>query len=724
MRVLILLRGAPGCGKTTWIESNGLKPYSLSADDLRVMCQSPILGVDGSYGISQSNDGIVWKTLFQLLEARMQRGELTVIDATNSKTAEMNRYKALASEYRFRIILVDMTTVPIEVCKKQNSMRPEFKQVPEDIIDMMYARFATQTVPPGIKVIAPDQIESIWYKPIDLSHYKKIHHIGDIHGCYTALNNYLKGEIHADEFYIFTGDYIDRGLENAEVVKFLYSIFELPNILLLEGNHERWLHCYGKGIESRSQEFECHTKQELISAGITEKDARILYRKFAQCAYYKFNNQIVLVTHGGLSMIPNNLSLVATEEMIKGTGQYDDYEAVAHTFDEKMADGVYQIFGHRNTKSLPVKLSKRCFDLENSVEFGGALRIVTLDSNGFSTIEIPNPVFRELNIKTKNDIAPIDIESLVASMRSNKYIAEKKFGHISSFNFTPKAFYDKAWDDQTTKARGLFIDTENWQVVARAYEKFFNINERTETKFSVLRNVLEFPVTAYVKENGFLGLVSYDRKTDDLFIASKSTPEGPYASYLKEIFFSQVNDIDAVKRYLKSNNVTLVFECIDPENDPHIIKYPKKKVVLLDIVENNIHFKKRPYFDVAYVADMLHIECKHLAVVLPDWQSFCDWYYKVMENDYQYNGNHIEGFVVEDADGFMIKVKLHYYHMWKHLRGVVDSVNQTGYYKRTSSLVSKEENLFYGWYKTIGKDLPGEKDIITLRDAFYNSFTL
>ena len=33
MRVLLLLRGSAGCGKSTWIEQNGLKPYTLSADD-------------------------------------------------------------------------------------------------------------------------------------------------------------------------------------------------------------------------------------------------------------------------------------------------------------------------------------------------------------------------------------------------------------------------------------------------------------------------------------------------------------------------------------------------------------------------------------------------------------------------------------------------------------------------------------------------------------------
>ena len=48
MRVLLLLRGSAGCGKSTWIEQNGLKPYALSADDIRLLCQSPVLQPDGT----------------------------------------------------------------------------------------------------------------------------------------------------------------------------------------------------------------------------------------------------------------------------------------------------------------------------------------------------------------------------------------------------------------------------------------------------------------------------------------------------------------------------------------------------------------------------------------------------------------------------------------------------------------------------------------------------
>ena len=121
MRTLLLLRGSPGCGKSTWIEQNGLKQYALSADDIRMMCSSPQLDVDGKFSIDQNNDSIVWSTLFKLLEVRMQNGEFTVIDATNSKTSEMNRYKELCTAYKYRIYCVDFTNIPIEVAKERNA---------------------------------------------------------------------------------------------------------------------------------------------------------------------------------------------------------------------------------------------------------------------------------------------------------------------------------------------------------------------------------------------------------------------------------------------------------------------------------------------------------------------------------------------------------------------------------------------------------------------------
>ncbi|MCI8287353.1 MAG: serine/threonine protein phosphatase, partial [Lachnospiraceae bacterium] len=456
MRILLLLRGSASCGKSTWIAQNGLKPYTLSADDIRLLCQSPIMLADGSAGISQSNDGTVWKTLFSILEIRMQRGDFTVIDATNSKTSEMNRYKEMCETYRYRIYCVDFTDIPIEEVKRRNAGRETFKKVPEGVIDNMYSRFRTQKIPSGIKVIRPDELDTIWLKRFDMSNYKKIHHIGDIHGCNTVLQRYLEnnGGLKDDEMYIFVGDYIDRGVENAEVVKFLISIMNRKNVLMLEGNHERWLWLWANDCTGRSKEFELITKPALDAAGINKKDVRQLYRKFGQCAYYKYGENIYLVTHAGLSTLPQNLSLVATEQMIKGVGNYDDFEKIAETFFDTTPDNCYQIHGHRNTKQMPARVNDRVFNLEGQVEYGGCLRCVQVDESGIHCTELENEVYKTPEMQKAQGVVESSIADIIISLRGNKYIQEKKFGNISSFNYTDKAFYDRVWDAQTTKARG------------------------------------------------------------------------------------------------------------------------------------------------------------------------------------------------------------------------------------------------------------------------------
>lgn len=726
MRILLLLRGSAGCGKSTWIEQNGLKPYTLSVDDIRLLCQSPIMQVDGTEGISQANDNLTWKTLFNLLETRMQKGEFTVIDATNSKTSEMNRYKEMCNTYRYRIYCVDFTDIPIEEVKRRNANRESLKRVPDEAIDKMYSRFATQKIPSGIKVIKPNELDTIWMKMFDLSEYKRIHHIGDIHGCNTALQKYLSdnGGIKDDEFYIFTGDYIDRGLENADVINFLISIKDKKNILMLEGNHERWLWLYANNCVGKSKEFELVTKPQLEDAKIDKKDIRQLYRKFGQCAYYRYRDNVYLVTHAGLSTIPKNLSYVATDQMIRGVGNYNDFEKIAETWMNTTPDNFYQIHGHRNTKRVSIQVNDRVFNLEGRIEFGGELRCIQVDKDGIHTIEVQNEVFKTPEMQREQTVTSSSVADTIIALRSNRYIQEKKFGNISSFNFTNKAFYDKVWDEQTTKVRGLYLDTMKGKVAARAYDKFFNINERPETKFDMLQYKLQFPVTAYVKENGFLGIVSYNEYEDDLFVASKSTIDSQFAQWFKDMLYEKVSSekIAKLKEYIKENNVSFVFECVDMKNDPHIIEYPESELFLLDIVRNDMEFSKYEYDQMVDIANQFGLTHKEKAFEIATWQEFYDWYYDILEEDYEYNGRKIEGFVIEDSAGYMTKLKLTYYNFWKFMRSISHEAIRNGYIRKTSALTTPTANEFYAWVRKLhdieDKDsIPN--DICTLRRLFY-----
>ena len=161
-------------------------------------------------------------------------------------------------------------------------------------------------------------------------------------------------------------------------------------------------------------------------------------------------------------------------------------------------------------------------------------------------------------------------------------------GNISSFNFSRDAFYDNIWNGATIKARGIFINTNTEKIVARSYDKFFLLDQH---ECSTIDN-FSFPLTCYVKYDGFLGILGYDEETDELVYCSKSmkAPEGDYAQMFKDEVTKHIKDKKELKKLLKGRNVSLVFEVILPDKDEHIIKYDKSQLVLLDMVKNKIDF--------------------------------------------------------------------------------------------------------------------------------------
>lgn len=229
--------------------------------------------------------------------------------------------------------------------------------------------------------------------------------------------------------------------------------------------------------------------------------------------------------------------------------------------------------------------------------------------------------------------------------------------------------FDKAWDSVNTKARGLFVKNNN--VVARSYNKFFNIGERPETEMASLRKNLMFPVCAYVKSNGFLAMISADPvENGKLFIASKSTNEGDFAEYIRDVLDKTLTTAqqEEFAEYLHKNDCTAVFECIDPIHDPHIVEYSHPHLVLLDLVYNDFNYSHAEYNTLLDVAGHFGFYCKVLSKVIANWQEFEAFIDKWAARAY------IEGFVFEDANGFMVKYKTPWYKNWKQARGVLQQV--------------------------------------------------
>lgn len=264
------------------------------------------------------------------------------------------------------------------------------------------------------------------------------------------------------------------------------------------------------------------------------------------------------------------------------------------------------------------------------------------------------------------DNSQLSVKRMIEKLRKNPNVKEKELGNkISSFNFTRKAFKKGIWDNESVKARGLFINTETNEIVNRAYNKFFNVGEVEETTLKSLKETLAFPVRAYLKYNGFLGMLGYNEQKDELIFSSKSSIDSIHVKWFKEIFYKHLVMKGIcpllIKDFLKKQGVSLVFEVCDGVNDEHIIDLEgERKLYLLDVIDRDVKYKDQEFLR-NFVSSFAGFENKQLIRIFNDYISFYNFYKEVEEKDYLMNGKYIEGFVCKDANNFQIKIKTPYY---------------------------------------------------------------
>lgn len=721
MRTLLLLRGAMGSGKSTWVKENHLENYTLSADDFRLKITNPVLNEAGEFRISQKFDTLAWNMLMQCLEERMKQGHFTVIDATHNNRELVRKYEELAAKYRYQIYIKQFD-VPLEVCLERNNKRDEFKRVPEESIRRAHMLISETSFPKKfIPIQELSQIENYFLAKPQENGYKEVKIIGDIQGCYTVLMEAL-GTLKEDTLYVFLGDLLDRGIENRQVMDWFLENSKRKNVILIEGNHEaHWFNFANDAEVKPSKSFLKRTLPELLqpitdefhreltevnldNETVYEEDSpeyitwkeindrkkrriaeykqnlRNLHRLFRVCYFFEFNGQKYLCTHAGLTSVPK-LTYISAREMIHGVGGYET--PVGEIYEQNYLTGkcqdTIQFHGHRNVVS-----SQYSYCLEDSVEFGGNLVVATVDDKGITIDRYKNNVFtpksmfgNEVDYERKDAVYKFDdkeVESLVNSRGVNVKVLED---NILSINFKESIFRKQNWTDISIKARGLFIDRNTGEVVARSYNKFFNFGElQGVTDSRALKENLVYPLRAYRKENGFLGMVTV--RNDEFWFASKSTNVGQFRDWLKELFDKEENVVFKQKLFdlLKRENATAVFEVIH-NHDHHMVDYQDKEhLYLLDIVKNETHLHGCNV-DVDY-SDLMRSELTDLikACNIVREKEMCEDLIETHDQLLQFieeanKEEQCEGYVIVDATGFCFKLKGKWYSDWKRRRGLV-----------------------------------------------------
>ena len=728
MRTLLLLRGAQASGKSTWVTENNLEPYTLSADKIRLSIANPVLNEDGSSEISQKYNKLTWELLYQYLEMRMENGDFTIIDATHSDIKLMNKYRDLANTYKYTIYYLEFDT-PLEECLKRNRERVGYKYVPEKVIERTWETIKNNEKLPSVlkKINSIDEI--INFYTADVNEYKKIIIIGDIHSCAEPLKEVLK-DFNEETLYIFVGDYFDRGIQPVETFNIILDLLEKPNVILIEGNHEeKSMKKFIYDEEKYTKSFEETTLLPLLKeydVDYVRASLKKIYKKLRQCFAFEFRGKKFLCTHGGLPLVPK-LTLVSAKEMIHGVGKYETEigEIYSENYKKGLCQGFIQVHGHRGVND-----GQFSYCLEDRVEFGGELKVLTIDNEGkIKKTGIKNSVYNKgLKLPMSGAVEKVEFNTaneLINEMIRHQFINVKECEHnLISLNFNREAFNKKKWNDLTIKARGLFVDKDSGEVKIRSYNKFFNFGER-HVNLGYLKKYATYPIRAFKKYNGFLGLASV--VNNEVVLTSKSVTSGKYKDIFQDIWNKVEDEVkELLKKTMIENNCTAVFEVVSPEYDPHIIKYDKEHLYLLDFIENkldldthniDLEFSENLMKEVEFSSDLL--TKKEELTRLENYDELYNFLHeKTMSLE------EFEGYVLCDNSGLMFKFKLPYYMLWKGRRTWLERYRTALLKGKRIEIrdIEKDENRhFKKFLLELGKDKLQGLSIIDVREMYEKS---
>ena len=781
MKNLYALLGVPGVGKSTFIRNasreiygdDRLFNYVVSPDEIRKIVASPEQKPDGSIGISQKNEKFVWTFIKQVLDKKVDNGELIIVDATHSWESAISAYKKY-SDQGYRIHIIDFSDyADLDEIKRRNRDREELKFVPENVIETMHERIKTIQIPGWAEVIKPEDFVAHFTDiKYNFDEFKSLTFIGDIHSCSREFMKILDANginpktEDKENAIILIGDYFDRGPDPVGTFRLLQKLIRNKWVLPLMGNHEEPLRFYRqfvqaadeytkvwikefallnanddkelekilskqlqasyknldtfieelkdfpdmfKAYEEAIKEFKIPselkkdpetgtnkikgtsvtTMKSFLLSSIKYTEVASLVKKCAQMFYADYSGLEILATHGGLARLPDRTT--PTSLMVRGVGGYEDSLLCDESFHKNHPKAI-SIHGHRNLEGIPIQSTPGTYNINGDVDLG--LRSVKFHKDGsVETTEISRTEEtwehyrkRQLRKAEKYKAKKLSFEDeskgIMQLFQDHNHVEIKKLPFdIAAINFTRKAFEKGVWDDITIKARGLFMAIDPKEelpqdyVIARGYQKFFNVGERFGFEDRDIRN-MAYPLKVFEKANGYLGLLSVDNR-DPLnprwFISSKSTTEGDYAKNFKKMIKPMLTE--ELMRKMISNNVTLVFEVIDPIFDPHIYHYKNEELVLLDAIKNQISFEKLPFEELdGFIEKMQETDvgCRKKQL-LAEPATYADYYsiIKAANSLEVLSPTGIEGFVIEDSLDVpnMFKVKTRWYSFWKYMRG-------------------------------------------------------
>lgn len=224
--------------------------------------------------------------------------------------------------------------------------------------------------------------------------------ISDIHGCLDEFNRLLNLVNYSEQQdqLLLLGDYVDRGPQSKEVVEAVMKLAELPNVIVLRGNHDqRFVDLIKHNSEELYKKFVDHggidtiksyTQRDYNTSNIEQCIAHIQQNYHSHISfleslplYYEDHNHIYV--HAGINPNIENWKQQSAYDFMYLKEQFYNYDTKV----DKLV-----VFGHTKTIDIhgnaDVWFSKDKIGVDGGCSFGMQLNALIIENGQYETASI------------------------------------------------------------------------------------------------------------------------------------------------------------------------------------------------------------------------------------------------------------------------------------------------------------------------------------------------
>lgn len=389
---LVALVGVSGSGKSTFA-ARAFGPYEVLSSD---RCRALVSGDENDQ--SASNDA--FDVLHYIAGKRLDRGLLTVVDATNtSREARANLVK-LARDHDVLPVAI-VLNVPTELAIERNRsrtdrnfgdgpIRRQASQLRSSLRGLGREGFRTVHV-----LTSPDEIDAATIVRDRLLNDFRDQHgpfdiVGDVHGCldellllldrlgYAVRTNDAGQAVDAHHpegrRLVFVGDLVDRGPSNVGVLRLAMGMTASGNAFAVPGNHENKL---VRALDGRAVQVSHGLERTLAELAEESDEFRVAVREWCRglVSHLVLDDGHLVVAHAGLKEAYHGRASGRVRSFAlygDTTGETDEYGLpVRYPWAEEYRGRATVVYGHTPTPTLDWVNNTLCLD--TGCVFGGHL---------------------------------------------------------------------------------------------------------------------------------------------------------------------------------------------------------------------------------------------------------------------------------------------------------------------------------------------------------------